>query len=148
MRLRNIRENIRTARVLRQKRPWLGSSATGVDAKNNGKRAQQRSGRQCDGSRSYVAGGCCIGVPSFPCRVGNPTRRTLLAFTRRIPGLKSETRGTQRVSKAELVWDSPVSMGIAPDVPPRHEQYSPPLPAQRYALRCGHIHSASIRAGC
>jgi len=27
-----------------------------------------------------------------------------LAFTRRIPGLKSETWGTLRVSKAELVW--------------------------------------------
>ena len=30
--------------------------------------------------------------------------RTRLAFTRRIPGLKSETWGTLRVSRAEWVW--------------------------------------------
>jgi hypothetical protein len=30
--------------------------------------------------------------------------RTRLAFTRRIPGLKSETWGTHRASMAELVW--------------------------------------------
>jgi hypothetical protein len=33
-----------------------------------------------------------------------PLRRTRLAFTRRIPGLKSETWGTLRVSRAESVW--------------------------------------------
>jgi hypothetical protein len=33
-----------------------------------------------------------------------PLRRTRLAFSRRIPGLKSETWGTLRVSKAESVW--------------------------------------------
>jgi hypothetical protein len=31
---------------------------------------------------------------------------TRLAFTRRIPGLKSETWGTHRASMAELVWGS------------------------------------------
>jgi hypothetical protein len=37
-----------------------------------------------------------------------------LAFTRRIPGLRSETWGTHRVSMAELVWGSGFGFRVFP----------------------------------